>query len=68
MVSSLHPGVLSVRLGFLGFATDGVEPVQRLRYYEIFMPFALPETSITPETRPSQRETSIPTIHFQVLC
>ena len=28
----------------------------------------LPETNIAPENRTSQKETSIPTIHFQVLC
>ena len=28
----------------------------------------LPKTNIAPENRPSQKETSIPTIHFQVLC
>ena len=28
----------------------------------------LPETNIAPENRPSQKETNIPTIHFQVLC
>ena len=28
----------------------------------------LPKTNIAPEHRPSQKETSIPTIHFQVLC
>ena len=28
----------------------------------------LPETNIAPENRPSQKETSIPTIHFPVLC
>ena len=28
----------------------------------------LPETNIAPENRPSQNDTSIPTIHFQVLC
>ena len=28
----------------------------------------IPETNIAPENRPPQRETSIPTIHFQVLC
>ena len=27
---------------------------------------ALPQTNIAPENRPSQKETSIPTIHFQV--
>ena len=29
--------------------------------------YTLPETNIAPENRPSQKETSIPTIHFQVL-
>ena len=28
----------------------------------------LPETNIATENRPSQKETSIPTIHFQLLC
>ena len=28
----------------------------------------LPETNMVPENRPSQKENSIPTIHFQVLC
>ena len=28
----------------------------------------LPETNIAPENRPSQKESSLPTIHFQVLC
>ncbi len=28
----------------------------------------LPETNIAPENSPSQKETSIPTIHFQGLC
>ena len=28
----------------------------------------LPEINIAPENRPSQKETSIPTIHFQGLC
>ena len=30
--------------------------------------FTLPETNIAPENRPSQKETSIPTIRFQGLC
>ena len=30
-----------------------------------FCPFALPETSMTPENRPSQKESNLPTIHFQ---
>ena len=28
----------------------------------------LPKTNIAPENRPSQKETGIPTVHFQVLC
>ena len=28
----------------------------------------LPETNIAPENRPSQKESSIPTIRFEVLC
>ena len=28
----------------------------------------LPETNIAPKNRPSQKDTSIPIIHFQVLC
>ena len=28
----------------------------------------LPETNIATENRPSQKETHLPTIHFQVLC
>ena len=31
-----------------------------------FHPFTLPKTNIVPENRPSQKGTSIPTIHFQV--
>ena len=31
-------------------------------------PITLPETNIAPENRSSQKETSIPTIHFHVLC
>ena len=30
--------------------------------------YKLPETNIAPENRPSQKESSIPTIHFQGLC
>ena len=30
--------------------------------------YTLPETNIAPESRPSQKETSIPTIHFQGPC
>ena len=28
----------------------------------------LPRTNVAPENRPSEKETSIPTINFQVLC
>ena len=30
--------------------------------------YTLPKTNMAPENGPSQKETSIPTIHFQVLC
>ena len=30
--------------------------------------YTLPETNMTPENVPSHMESSIPTIHFQVLC
>ena len=30
--------------------------------------YTLPKTNIAPENGPSQKETSITTIHFQVLC
>ena len=40
-------------------------PSQKLEVNKKYTP---PETSIAPENRPSQEETSIPTIHFQVLC
>ena len=33
-----------------------------------FVRSTLPETNIAPENRPSQKEISISTIHFQVLC
>ena len=36
-------------------------------FYEQFI-ITLPKTNIAPENGPSQKETSIPTIHFQVLC
>ena len=32
------------------------------------MAHTLPATNIAPENRPSQKETSLPTIHFRVLC
>ena len=34
----------------------------------IQMGSTLPKTNIAPENRPCQKETSIPTIHFQGLC
>ena len=36
--------------------------------YLFLFPGTLPETNIAPENGPSQKETSIPTIHFQGLC
>ena len=44
-----------------------------LRYLHYQIPgqnltLTIPETNIAPENRPSQKETSLLTIHFQVLC
>ena len=40
----------------------------RATEWVLFPQFTLPETNIfAPENRPSQKETSIPTIHFQGL-
>ena len=33
-----------------------------------FWIYTLPETNIAPENGPSQKETSLPTIHFQGIC
>ena len=33
-----------------------------------FQIYTLPKTNIAPENRPPQKETTTPTIHFQVLC
>lgn len=33
-----------------------------------FLFHSLPETNITPEKKPSQKETAVPIVHFQVLC
>ena len=35
--------------------------------YVLFENTTLPETNITPENRPSQKESNLPTIHFQGL-
>ena len=37
-------------------------------YWYVSPENTLPETNIAPENRLSQEETSIPTLHFQVLC
>ena len=43
-----------------------LEEIGLTRSWGEFCPTTLPETNIAPENRPSQMETSIPTIHFQV--
>ncbi len=54
--------------------SDGQHAATRFEVLDVgvlpaeWLNFTLPETNIAPETRPSQKETSIPTIHFQVLC
>ncbi len=40
----------------------------RTDFFPGFKWLTLPETNIAPENKPSQKETSIPTIHFQGLC
>ena len=71
-VAHLAFGVLALGLGamemYLKFQW------QRGRGFELdenellLITTTLPETNIAPEDRPSQKETSIPIIHFQVLC
>ena len=56
-----------------GTNTGSILPTQTLNVWYIYLHLTifygtLPETNIAPENRPSQKETSIPTIHFQVLC
>ena len=47
-------------------------PTSRLADYDPYKTgqytpqYTLPKTNIAPKNRPSQKETSIPTIHFQV--
>ena len=45
---------------------------EALRKHQRWQPFidlyTLPETNVAPENLPSQKEISIPTIHFQGLC
>ena len=42
------------------------DPFEQLGIFHLSA--TLPETNIAPENRPSQKESSLPTIHFQVLC
>ena len=42
--------------------TDPRIPIKKAVYIYIYI--TLPETNVAPENRPSQKETSIPTIHF----
>ena len=38
------------------------------QFQKNFCNLTLPKTNIAPARKPSQKETSLPTIHFQVLC
>ena len=61
-----------VRCGVCVRLSQCVEIMVEMHVCTIFMMvlscITLPETNIAPENRPSQKETSIPTIHFQGLC
>ena len=41
---------------------------KKVKVEEGFHHITLPETNIAPENGPSQEESSLPIIHFQVLC
>ena len=66
-VAHLAFGVLALGLGAMEMYLK-----QRGRGFELdenellLITTTLPETNIAPEDRPSQKETSIPIIHFQV--
>ena len=75
VVLGVFSRALHVFLFFLGWkagflvvmAGNHGENVKTSRNRHFFGSFTLPKTNIAPENRPSQKETSIPTIHFQVL-
>ena len=54
--------ILQVALCCARRAADAVDPDCDLAL------ITLPETNIAPENSPSQEKTSLPTIHFSVLC
>ena len=45
-----------------------IDHIMHVLFANQINPCTLPETNIVPENRLSPKETSIPTIHFQVLC
>ena len=59
--SLVEPGQSTTQIGSQGF----FEIILREEQHEIIW-HTFPETNIAPENRPAQKETSIPTIHFQV--
>ena len=46
----------------------GLDYILVIHFFRVHQNITLPETNIAPENRPSQKETSIPTVHFQGLC
>ena len=50
----------------LGFACERCLEIVKPNMFSQMVVNTLPKTNIALENRPSQRETSIPTIHFQV--
>ena len=71
VVNHAH-GPLQALLGVDGrgpqFLLKRINPIDLEGNHQQFFGVTLPKTNIAPENRPSQKETSLPTIHFQGLC
>ncbi len=60
---------LNGRRQFHGKSAQNLEVHEKKHgHLEISIRFTFPKTNTAPEIRPSQKESSIPTIHFQGLC
>ena len=56
-------------LGIDGIDGSRCQGIAKGRFFGLRdTPCTLPKTNIAPENRSSQKETSLPTNHFQVLC
>ena len=75
-LAPLFTRLFCISSAFQGFPSTVQRAIHGIRFWIIspvlniglFSKFTFPETNIAPENRPSQKEISIPTIHFQVLC